>query len=163
MRADALARYRQPNDLGGQSPWATLKEGAMNAHPRRHNLPVNNELHPLVYKSLVGLTVWLVLSIWFLFGGGAYVGLILAMITVFFVIATGIPILIWLTWRRRAVHPEHPPEESFRSWVAEQFSSWTGSLPGGAAAAQILLPIAAVSIGMTLIGLIYVMTIPQVS
>jgi hypothetical protein len=163
MPARALARHRQPNDLGGQSPRATLKEDAMSVHPRRHNLPVNNALHPLVYKSLVGLTVWLVLSIWFLFGGGAYVGLILAMITVFFVIVTGIPILIWLTWRRRAAHPEHPPEESFRSWAAQQFSSWTGSLSGGAAAAQILLPIAAVAFGMTLIGLVYVMTIPQVA
>jgi hypothetical protein len=135
----------------------------MSVHPPRHNLPVNNELHPLVYRSLVGLAAWLVLSIWFLFDRGAYVELIIAMITVFFVIVTGIPILIWMTWRRRAAHPEHAPEESFRAWASQEFSTWTGILPGGAAATQILLPIAAVAFGMTIFGLVYVFSIPQLS
>lgn len=122
--------------------------------PVKHNQPVNNELHPLVYKTLVGLVIWLVLSIWLLFDGTHYIELIVAMITVFFIIATGIPTLIWMTWRRRAAHPDHPPEETFRLWATQQFRAWGGDLPGGAAAAQVLLPIAAVSIGMTVFGLV---------
>ena len=61
----------------------------------------NDELHPLIYQSLVGLTVWLVLSAWGLFSRGAYERLTLSVITLFFVIfVVGIPVLLWLTWRR---------------------------------------------------------------
>ncbi len=130
----------------------------------RPNHPINDELHPLVYKAMVGLVLWIVASIWLLFGGGAYVGLILAMITVFFVIVTGIPTLIWLTWRRRAAHPDEGPKESYRLWASEQFRSWTGRLSGGAAATQILLPLAAVAFGMTIFGLVYdLSSIPHLS
>lgn len=129
--------------------------------PADHNQPVNNALHPLVYKTLVGLIVWLVLSIWLLFDGSHYIELIVAMITVFFVIATGIPVLIWMTWRRRVAHPDHPPADTFRLWATQQFRAWSGDLPGGAAAAQVLLPIAAVSIGMTVFGLVYYFDVPH--
>ena len=72
----------------------------MTAHlPVRDNRP-NDELHPLIYQSLIGLTIWLVLSVWGLFSRGAYEGLTLSVITLFFVILVGIPVLLWLTWRR---------------------------------------------------------------
>lgn len=32
--------------------------------PVRHNRAANDELHPLVYRTVIGLTVWLVLSVW---------------------------------------------------------------------------------------------------
>ncbi len=131
--------------------------------PVGHNRPVNTALHPLVYKTLVGLVAWLVLSIWLLFDGTHYIELIVAMITVFFVIATGIPVLIWMTWRRRAAHPDRPPDETFRLWATQQFRAWTGDLSGGAAAVQVLLPIAAVSIGMTVFGLVYYFDVPHLS
>ena len=36
----------------------------MTAHlPVRDNRP-NDELHPVIYQSLIGLTIWLVLSVW---------------------------------------------------------------------------------------------------
>lgn len=125
------------------------------------NLPPNNKLHPAIYKSLIGLTIWLVLSIWLLFDRGAYIGLILAMITVFFLILTGIPTLVWLTWRRWGVNDEDEPEESFHTWASQQFNTWTGRLTGSAAAVQILLPIIAVSVGMTLFGLVFYFTVPH--
>ena len=53
------------------------------------------------------------LSIWIFFDHGAYVGLTLAMITVFFVIAVGIPILIWKTWQHNA--PAEPKPASRRN------------------------------------------------
>jgi hypothetical protein len=52
-------------------------------------------LHPLIYAAVVGLTLWLVLSIWVLCRRGASVGSNLTMITVFFVI-----ILFCCRWRR---------------------------------------------------------------
>lgn len=135
----------------------------MSAHPDRHNQPINEELHPLVYKTMVGLIVWLVLSVWALFDRGAYIGLILAMVTVIFLAIMGIPTLIWLTWQRRAADTQHEPDESFRTWALQEFRAWTGTLTGGAAAAQILLPIAAVAIGMTVFGLVLDITIPHLS
>ncbi|MGA7972247.1 MAG: hypothetical protein WCA36_05525 [Pseudolabrys sp.] len=136
----------------------------MSAPTLRHNQPIHDELHPLVYKALAGLTVWLVLSIWVLFSGAHYIGLILAMITVFFIVLTGILTLIAITWRRRAAHADHPPEETFHVWAGQQFRTWTGDLAGHAAAAQILLPIAAVAFSMTIFGLIYnLASIPHLS
>ena len=132
----------------------------MSDHAYRRNVPINAALHPLVYAAMVGLTLWLVLSIWLLFGSGAYIGLILAMITVFFVIIVGIPTLIWLSWRHNAEAGTHDHAESYREWAMHPFSTWTETLSGSAAAAQILLPLAAVAFGMTIFGLVYVLTVP---
>src|ERR1041385_1633631 len=71
------------------SQWGGVKERAMTtrSHPLRHNRPVNDGLHPLVYKVLVGLALWFVLSVWILFNRGAYTGLNIAIVTLFFFIA----------------------------------------------------------------------------
>ena len=133
----------------------------MDPHPRRHNRPVNDQLHPIVYKSLIGLVIWLLLSIWFLFDRGTYIGLILAMITVFFVILSGIPTLIWLTWRHRADHDREAPAQSWREWASQTFEAWQDRLSGEQAAAQVLLPIMAVAFGMTVFGIVYNLTLPH--
>jgi hypothetical protein len=131
-------------------------------HPVRHRRPIHDGLHPLVYRSMIGLTAWLVLSIWVFFDRGAYVGLTLAMITVFFVIIVGIPILIWKTWQHNAPAGEtRVPRESFDAWASQSFATWTGALSGRKAAIQILLPIAAVSIGMFLFGLVFFFDVPH--
>jgi hypothetical protein len=130
----------------------------MTDHVHSHNRPIHDALHPLVYRAMMALTAWLLLSIWVLFGHGAYVGLIFAMVTLFFVIVTGIPLLIWLTWRRHADrHDTRAPNESFRDWVSHGFATWTGTLSGREAVVQIMLPLAAVSIGMSIFGLVYVL------
>ena len=51
-----------------------------------------SELHPLVYRVMIGLTIWLVLSVWALFSRGAYEGVTLSVITLFFVVLVGIPV-----------------------------------------------------------------------
>jgi len=43
---------------------------------------------------MIGLTVWLVLSVWALFDRDSYVGLTLGVITLFFLFAIGIPVLL---------------------------------------------------------------------
>jgi hypothetical protein len=127
----------------------------MTTHVHRHQ-PIHDGLHPLVYRALIGLAVWLVASIWIFFDRGVYVGLTLAMITVFFVVIVGIPLLIWKTWQHNAPANEtREPKESFAAWASQNFATWTGALSGRDAAMQILLPIAAVSIGMFVFGLVY--------
>ena len=51
------------------------------AHSAQYNRPIHDGLHPLVYRSIVALTIWLVLSVWAFFNRGAYIELTLAMIT----------------------------------------------------------------------------------
>lgn len=133
----------------------------MTTHVHRHK-PIHDGLHPLVYRALIGLAVWLVASIWIFFDRGVYVGLTLAMITVFFVVIVGIPLLIWKTWQHNAPANEtREPKELFAAWASQNFATWTGALSGRDAAMQILLPIAAVSIGMFVFGLVYYLDVPH--
>jgi len=122
-----------------------------------HNRAVSGDLHPLVYKVVIGLVLLFVVSAWVFFGAWAYMGLALAVVTGFFLIAIAIPALIWLTWRR---HREHGAAEngngSFRHWAAGDLAIWQGRLAGAEAAVQVALPIAAVSIGLMAIGIVLV-------
>jgi len=130
--------------------------------PVRHNRPANDALHPLIYRSIIGLTIWLVLSVWSLFSRGAYTGLTLSVITVFFMILVGIPVLLWLTWRRNIDPNErHGYVVPFGEWVSQPFVTSTGGIGGSEAAIQILLPIAAVAFGMTIFGLVFLFTVPR--
>lgn len=129
--------------------------------PVRHNRP-NDELHPLIYRAIVGLTIWLVLSVWALFSRGEYEGLTLSVITLFFVILIGIPALLWLTWRRNIdANDQHNDVEPFGEWVSHPFVTWTGRISSREAAMQILLPIAAVAFGMTIFGLAFLFAVPH--
>ena len=134
----------------------------MTSLAQRQNWPVHDALHPVVYKAMFGLTVWLVLSIWALFGTASYAGLIFAMVTLFFLIFTAIPLLLALTWRRNAdPHELRGDSETFRDWTGQEFPTWTGPLSGHEAAMHILLPLAAVSLGMTVFGLVYYFDVPH--
>jgi hypothetical protein len=141
-----------------------IKEHAMTTRllPVRHNRPANDELHPLIYRSIIGLTIWLVLSMWALFSRGAHTGLTLSVITLFFVILVGIPVLLWLTWRRNIDPNErHGYVAPFGEWLSGPFVTWTGSISGREAATQILVPIAAVAFGMTIFGLAFLFAVPR--
>jgi len=126
------------------------------------NRPSSDELHPFVYRSMIGLTMWFVLSIWVLFSRGAYEGLTLSVITLFFLILVGIPVILWLTWRRNSDSDEqHGYVAPFREWSSQQFETWTGRITGREASVQILLPISAVAIGMTVFGLAFLYAVPH--
>jgi len=136
----------------------------MSTHPlpARSDPSSNDELHPLVYRSIVGLTIWLVLSVWALFSRGVYVGLTLSVITLFFVVLVGIPVILWLTWRHNT-EPDTRRVEPFAEWTSHAFETWTGRVSGLEASMQILLPIAAVAIGMTIFGLVFIFTVPHLN
>src|SRR5262249_58458205 len=72
----------------GQLGWLELlgrrpMEAIMNTHP------LCEDLHPTVYRSIIGLTIWLALSIWLPFHRRAYVGLDLAIKTVLLCVCVG--------------------------------------------------------------------------
>jgi hypothetical protein len=103
-----------------------------------------------------------VLSVWALFSRGAYEGLTLSVITLFLMILVGIPVILWLTWRRNTDPNEHYGQVApFREWSSHSFVTWTGGVSGREATMQILLPIAAVAIGMTIFGLVFLFAVPH--
>ena len=124
----------------------------MQTHPIRHNRGQTDVLHPRVYQLAVALTLWLVLSVWFLFANGAYTSLVLAVVTGFMLVAVGLPFILSRVGDGldREAH-----RTSLRDWSHAEFDAWGTQLRGAEAATQVLLPIAAVSIGMTLIGLMF--------
>ena len=127
--------------------------------PVRRDLPTNAALHPFVYRAIIGLTIWLVLSAWALFSRGTYEGLTLSVITFFFLILVGIPVasLAYVA----ALHDQLDHNEPFNEWASSSFATWTGAISGWEAATQILLPIAAVAIGMTIFSLTYLFAVPH--
>jgi hypothetical protein len=133
--------------------------------------PSRDGLHPAIYVTIVCLVAWFVLSVWILFGASSYESVTDGVITGFFIMVTGIPAAIWLTWRN---HPEaHPYERtapgegsppgnarlSFRRWASGSFETWTGQQRAWQAAIEILLPIMAVAFGITAFGLVYYLTL----
>jgi hypothetical protein len=83
---------------------------------------------------------------------GAWVDVV---VTGLFFIATAIPALCWLIWRRNADGGGDESHLSFHDWAVGEFDTWTGPVKGANATAEILLPIAAVAVGMTVLGLVF--------
>jgi hypothetical protein len=111
---------------------------------------IARRLHPRVYALMIGLALWLVLSVW-LFAGGGVVDYLLVIVSGFIAIAVALPFIL-----SRVGHIDDAKDDdalqSFRDWSAADFDTWQGRLSGAQAATQILLPIAAVAIGMTVFG-----------
>jgi hypothetical protein len=129
-------------------------------HSRDGN-PTTDELHPFVYRSIVALAAWFVLSVWILFNRGGYTELDIAVVTLFFVVVVTIPILIWLTWRRNAASDkQNRLVEPFSTWASHSFATSRGGLSGREAALHVLLPIAAAAVGITIFGLVFVLEAP---
>ena len=127
----------------------------MTSETIRYDRPASDELHPLVYQALIGLALWLILSVWAFFNDWGYAELLLAVVSGFILIVVAVPGAIWLTWRRhRDPSPARPRHDSnFRDWASGDFNIWQSRISGTEAAIQILLPIAAVALGMTAFGI----------
>jgi hypothetical protein len=124
----------------------------MQTHPIRHNRGRSDALHPRIYQIAAALALWLVLSVWFLFSTGSYTSLVLAVVSGFMLVAVGLPFILS---RVGDGLDREDHRTSLRDWSVAEFSAWGTQLTGAEAAVQVLLPIAAVSIGMTLIGLAF--------
>ena len=128
----------------------------MNKDPVSHNRPVFDELHPKIYGAAVGLVAWFALMAWVLFDRNSDVSLSLALVTLLFVVAVGIPWIMSLVWRRhRMPHEQHPQQPSLQDWEAGEFKVWGAKLHGTHAAIDVLLPLMAVSFGLTAIGIVF--------
>jgi uncharacterized membrane protein HdeD (DUF308 family) len=116
----------------------------------------SDRLHPRVWATIVGLTLWLVVSAWLFFSTGAYASVVLAVVTGFFIMAVGLTLILSRVGRSGQRH--HAAR--FHDWELGEFDTWQSHLGGREAALQVLLPIAAAALGMTLIGLAFTFATP---
>ena len=143
------------------NPSATM-EGIMNDHDQansgQESEGVARNLHPLVYVALVGLILWLVLAIWG-FANDGQTDYLLAIVTGFLVIAVAIPsTLALMVYRQRNSGDSRSSANrdivSFRQWAAGDFDTWQDRVKGRNAAIEVLLPMAAIAIGMTAFAIV---------
>jgi hypothetical protein len=131
------------------------KESSMTKNASRQNRSASDQLHSLIYTAVVGLVLWFTLSAWVFFDDGGYAGLLLAVVSGFFCMAVAIPFALWLTWRRhREPEAKQDARFSLRDWASGAFDTLQGPQRATQAAIEILLPFAAVAIGMTAFGIV---------
>ena len=105
--------------------------------------------------AIIGRVLMFVAAVWMFFDSDTYEAWLDVVITGLFVIAIAIPALCWLTWRRNANGARDEGDPSFRDWAVGEFETWTGPVKGANATAEVLLPIAAVAVGMMVLGLVF--------
>ena len=120
-----------------------------------------DRLHPRVYTAIVALTVWLILSAWLFFATGTYTSLALTVVTGLLGVAIGLPLIMSrVGYGLEDAEHSHQRPRQYRDWAAGEFDAWQTHLGAREATLQVLLPIAAVAFGMTLIGLAFFFATP---
>src|SRR5262245_44558492 len=106
-----------------------VRADAASPEPERDRV-VQQGLHPVVYGAIIALALWLIVSVWALFGTADYDGITLVVVTGLFTIAIAIPALLWRTWQRNEGDGSDQTSPSFREWRSGQFATWTGEHRG---------------------------------
>jgi hypothetical protein len=118
--------------------------------------PPSSWFHPLVYKAAVGFVALFALMAWVLFDRQWEVTLPLIMVSVLLFVAVLLPYVLWRVWRRNQTpRPELTSETSFRQWAREPVEVGQSRLKGMHAAIDMLLPLAAVAIGLMAMGIAF--------
>jgi hypothetical protein len=130
----------------------------MRTYENSHNRQRSSDLHPAVYMAMLGLAFWFVISVWAFFATEGYADYLLGVVSLFFFIALGIPVLLWRVWRGQQNPEDFRGRQTFREWASCEFETWQCRLKASHAAVEALLPIAAVAFGMTIFGIVLHLT-----
>jgi hypothetical protein len=126
-----------------------------------HNKPVFDYFHPKVYAIAMGFVVWFALAAWAFFDHKFDriddMALPLAMVSALLLFAVLLLAALTSTWRRHRVADERgdAPSLAFRDWRRGDFAVWDGKLKTAQAAIDMLLPLGAAAIGLTAIGVVF--------
>lgn len=118
----------------------------------RTNRLRTSHLHPLLYRALLGFTALLVLASAAFYDHLAFGSLWYPVMIAFAVVALGLPYVLWRIWRHAGAVHRHG---SFRDWAAGDVEVWQARLSGSDAAVAMLLPVAAVGIGMLALATVF--------
>lgn len=118
-------------------------------------------LHPKIYRLFMALAVLFVVAAWSFFGPGKYAGLVLVVVTLFFIFAIGVVADIAHVWHDHHDPREDPgaPTNTFHEWLRGDVRISRDTVSGKHAAIMASLPIAAVSIGMVLLAAVHFLTV----
>jgi hypothetical protein len=120
------------------------------------NNSASDQLPAIVYKAAAGSVLLFVVLAWLFFGASSHMGLVLAVVSVLFLMILAIPFALWLAWRKQqAAESAQDDPAPLRQWASGEFGTWQGHLKGANAAVEILLPIAATAVGMLAIGIVF--------
>jgi hypothetical protein len=133
----------------------------MTLHPQLPQAPetTSDEPHPAVHRAAAALLIWFVVAAWLLFGGSGYIDLALAMVSVLVFMMIAIPTALWrvkapsfdVSNKNRAAGETQP----LSAWLQNDVAIHSGREKGSAAATEILLPIAAIALGITALGIAF--------
>ncbi len=131
---------------------------------RFHNQRITDALHPIAYRLIMGCAaLWVFTTAIFLIGGHSYMGLILAVVTFFAIVAVTIPYRLWRVGQKHRASREREETQSpvsFRAWLRGEFETHQGLMKGRDAIVLILLPLVTVSIGGLFFAIIFHFTMP---
>ncbi len=113
-------------------------------------------IHPLVYKAAIGLVVLFVVAAWAAFDRQSDIELPLAMLSVLLFVAVLLPYLLWRIWRAgQARPPTLKTNKGLRKWMKGSTEVWQSKLKSSDAAIDMLLPLAAVALGLVALGIAF--------
>lgn len=123
---------------------------------REPSLDNPSGFHPLVYKAAIGFVALFVVAAWVTFDRQSDIELPLAILSVLLFIAVLLPYLLWRIWR---TGQERPPtlmsNKGFRKWMKGSTEVWQSKLRSSDAAIDMLLPLAAVALGLVALGIVF--------
>jgi hypothetical protein len=128
-----------------------MKESAMRFDFAPRNRLVSAQVHPLVYAGMVGLALWFAVSAWG-FASDGYTDYLLVVVSG--LVALAVALLLILSRVDQPADARPNRRNSFRAWARGDLDTWQDRLKGSNAAIEILLPLAAVAVGMTLLGIV---------
>ena len=115
--------------------------------------PASDHLHLAVFAAIVGLVLLFVASAFAEFNQPGDADYLLVVVSGFFVMALGIPYVLWRV-RSSQTGEGREPQESLKEWSESECDTAQGHLKGRDAAIMALLPVAAVAFGLLLIGFV---------
>ncbi len=118
--------------------------------------PFTNRAHPRIYTIVIGLCAWFVLMAWN-FATGGLVNYLLIIVSGFIFVATTLTLILFSVGgnKNNGTTPGDVGDPPLHEWLGWDYETRTGRVRGAQAAAQILLPIVAAAVGMTLIGIVF--------
>jgi hypothetical protein len=118
-----------------------------------HSSHVSRHLHRWVYGAIGGLGLLYLLAAWVGFGGIPYTDYLLFIVSLFIIGSIALP-LAASSFRGGGKKALSPEDESLAEWARGDVDTATGRVSGGTAIVEILLPIGAIAIGMTLFAIV---------
>ncbi|MDH2341206.1 hypothetical protein QCM77_04780 [Bradyrhizobium sp. SSUT18] len=123
---------------------------------REPSLDAPSGFHPLVYKAAIGFVALFVAAAWVAFDRQSDIELPLAMLSVLLFVAVLLPYLLWRIWRTGQTRPPTlKTNKGFRKWMKGSTQVWQSRLKNSDAAIDMLLPLAAVALGLVALGIVF--------